>query len=186
MPQDRFPFRRSLPIRLVLCWLVPVAFCHADDWPQILGPQRNGVINNGRIGDVLPRQPKVVWRHQVGQGYAGPVVVGEQVFIFHRLGASERVEAVDRETGNLNWSTDFPAVYTGGFNSDSGPRCVPLVHQGTYTGFKDEKTTEVKVEIQALEPPAVSDDELFNAMVEHPILVNRPIVCTPKGVACWA
>jgi arsenate reductase len=28
----------------------------------------------------------------------------------------------------------------------------------------------------------VSDDELLDAMVEHPILVNRPIVCTPKGV----
>ncbi|MCK9918579.1 arsenate reductase (glutaredoxin) [Microbacteriaceae bacterium K1510] len=28
----------------------------------------------------------------------------------------------------------------------------------------------------------VSDETLLDAMVEHPILVNRPIVCTPKGV----
>lgn len=28
----------------------------------------------------------------------------------------------------------------------------------------------------------VSDIELLNAMVEHPVLVNRPIVCTQKGV----
>lgn len=28
----------------------------------------------------------------------------------------------------------------------------------------------------------VSDDRLLDAMVEHPILVNRPIVVTPKGV----
>jgi len=28
----------------------------------------------------------------------------------------------------------------------------------------------------------VSDEELLAAMVAHPILVNRPIVCTPKGV----
>jgi arsenate reductase len=30
--------------------------------------------------------------------------------------------------------------------------------------------------------PAVSDDDLLTAMLEHPVLVNRPIVCTPKGV----
>lgn len=30
--------------------------------------------------------------------------------------------------------------------------------------------------------PDVSDDALLAAMVEHPILVNRPIVVTPKGV----
>lgn len=28
----------------------------------------------------------------------------------------------------------------------------------------------------------VSDDALLAAMLEHPVLVNRPIVCTPKGV----
>ena len=28
----------------------------------------------------------------------------------------------------------------------------------------------------------VSSDVILSAMLEHPILVNRPIVCTPKGV----
>jgi arsenate reductase (glutaredoxin) len=30
--------------------------------------------------------------------------------------------------------------------------------------------------------PAVSDEALLDAMLAHPILVNRPIVCTEKGV----
>jgi len=30
--------------------------------------------------------------------------------------------------------------------------------------------------------PTVDDKTLLNAMVEHPLLVNRPIVCTVKGV----
>lgn len=29
----------------------------------------------------------------------------------------------------------------------------------------------------------VSEDAILDAMVTHPILVNRPIVCTPKGAA---
>jgi arsenate reductase len=33
-----------------------------------------------------------------------------------------------------------------------------------------------------LTKPGVDDETLLLAMVEHPILVNRPIVCTPKGV----
>ena len=34
-----------------------------------------------------------------------------------------------------------------------------------------------------LTDPAVSDEAILDAMLDHPILVNRPIVCTPKGVA---
>jgi len=30
--------------------------------------------------------------------------------------------------------------------------------------------------------PALSDDQLLDAMLAHPILINRPIVVTPEGV----
>lgn len=33
-----------------------------------------------------------------------------------------------------------------------------------------------------LDDPSVSDDQILDAMIEHPILINRPIVVTPKGV----
>ena len=33
-----------------------------------------------------------------------------------------------------------------------------------------------------LADPALSDDELLDAMMAHPILINRPIVVSPKGV----
>ena len=33
-----------------------------------------------------------------------------------------------------------------------------------------------------LDNPALSDGELLDAMMAHPILINRPIVVTPKGV----
>jgi arsenate reductase len=33
-----------------------------------------------------------------------------------------------------------------------------------------------------LADPAVSDDALLDAMLAHPVLINRPFVVTPKGV----
>lgn len=33
-----------------------------------------------------------------------------------------------------------------------------------------------------LTAPDISDDALLDAMVAHPVLVNRPLVCTPRGV----
>lgn len=34
-----------------------------------------------------------------------------------------------------------------------------------------------------LEDPSLGDDALFDAMLAHPILINRPIVVSPLGVA---
>lgn len=33
-----------------------------------------------------------------------------------------------------------------------------------------------------LTDPGTSDEAILNAMVQHPVLVNRPIVCTAKGI----
>lgn len=33
-----------------------------------------------------------------------------------------------------------------------------------------------------LENPALTEDQLLDAMMAHPILINRPIVISPKGV----
>ena len=33
-----------------------------------------------------------------------------------------------------------------------------------------------------LDDPNLTDDELIDAMIEHPILINRPVVVTPRGV----
>jgi len=100
----------------------------AGDWPQILGPNRNGAAVDEKSIEAWPAPgPKVNWSFPIGSGYAGPVVVGERVIIFHRVGGIERVESIDIANGKSVWKADYPATYSGGFNSDTGPRCVPLV-----------------------------------------------------------
>jgi len=45
------------------------------------------------------------------------------------------------------------------------------------------RTTKSPAEDLGLMAPSVSDETILEAMLAHPILVNRPIVCTAKGVA---
>lgn len=44
------------------------------------------------------------------------------------------------------------------------------------------RTTKSPAEALGLLDPAVSHEDLLDAMLLHPVLVNRPIVCSPKGV----
>lgn len=44
------------------------------------------------------------------------------------------------------------------------------------------RTTKSPAQTLGLLDESVSDEALIDAMLEHPILVNRPIVCSPKGV----
>lgn len=44
------------------------------------------------------------------------------------------------------------------------------------------RTTKSPAQELGLLDDAVPDETLLDAMIEHPVLVNRPIVCSPKGV----
>lgn len=44
------------------------------------------------------------------------------------------------------------------------------------------RTTKSPAEALGLLDDKVTDNDILSAMLEHPVLVNRPIVCSPKGV----
>jgi outer membrane protein assembly factor BamB len=100
----------------------------AGDWPQILGPLRNGSAEGESLSPWSSTGPPIQWTQDVGQGYAGVAVRNNRVVVFHRVDSLERVQAFDAQTGKSLWKADFPAGYRGGINPDTGPRCVPLVH----------------------------------------------------------
>jgi len=116
---------------IVLNLLLLRASAFAADWPQILGPERNGRAQGEKLAPAWPEAgPTLKWRYKLGAGYAGPTVVGKQVVVFHRVADVERIEAVNVADGKSLWKSDSPAEYRGGINEDLGPRCVPLIHAG--------------------------------------------------------
>ena len=104
----------------------------AGDWPQILGPNRNGQANGEKIAAWPASGPRTLWTYTIGEGFSGPSVVGNSVIVFHRVDNKEgtefeRIEAVNAQTGKQVWKTDFDATYAGGINPDTGPRSVPVI-----------------------------------------------------------
>ena len=108
----------------------------AGDWPQILGPLRNGqAVNEPDLKPWPQDGPRKIWSAALGAGYAGPAVFQDRVVAFHREGDQERLEALDAATGRKIWSAQFDAAYNGGIDPDKGPRCVPVIHQGRVLAF---------------------------------------------------
>lgn len=100
----------------------------ANDWPQILGPNRDGVaVGEKLLGEWPKSGPKEIWSKPCGQGYAGVAVKDEKVILFHRVGTNDIVECLDANSGKEIWKTETKSIYRGGFSSDLGPRCVPTI-----------------------------------------------------------
>jgi outer membrane protein assembly factor BamB len=109
------------------------------DWPQYLGPDRNGVYRGPTLAETWgPNGPRVVWQKQVGQGFSGPVVADGRVILFHRIGDREVVESLDARTGAPQWTYGYPTSYRDDFGFDEGPRAVPVVANGVVYTFGAE------------------------------------------------
>lgn len=62
------------------------------------------------------------------------------------------------------------------------PQLLALFAAANVTPLQALRIARSPAEEMGLTAPSVTEDQLLEAMIAHPILVNRPIVCTPKGV----
>jgi outer membrane protein assembly factor BamB len=132
-------FRRSLLLNLAIGLLALGPSLAADDWPQWLGPHRDGVWRETGILDRFPAEGlKARWRTPLGSGYSGPAVARGRVYVMDRSigsnGAStpaggipgrERVLCLNEPDGRILWTHDYEAAYT--LSYPAGPRTTPTV-----------------------------------------------------------
>ena len=103
-------------------------YCFAD-WPQFLGPHRNGTTQNENIPfEFADGEPEIEWEHSIGNGFSGPVVSNGHVVIFHRKGNRAVTDALNIEDGKPVWAYEYETDYVDNFGFDNGPRAVPLIH----------------------------------------------------------
>src|SRR5438309_9302711 len=108
--------------------LLCAAPSYATDWPQFLGPTRNGIYAGNDLAASWPSAgPRLVWQKKVGQGFSGPAVASGKLILFHRLDDKETVECLDSKTGTSRWTFDYPTKYRDDFGFDEGPRATPAI-----------------------------------------------------------
>jgi outer membrane protein assembly factor BamB len=135
---------RSLTMLVIFFALVGAAW--GDDWPQWLGPQRDGVWRETGIVEKFPPEgPPVRWRTEIAAGYAGPAVADGRVYVTDRVVAKEakkpaspferghiagtdRVLCLNEADGKLLWKHEYDCPYT--ISYPLGPRTTPVVHEG--------------------------------------------------------
>src|SRR3954471_20300438 len=72
--------------RLVLAFGLAVILTQASasDWPQFLGPTRNGVYTGPALTASWPKDgPPILWQRKVGAGFSGPAVADGKLILFH-------------------------------------------------------------------------------------------------------
>jgi len=105
-------------------WCILSLLTH--DWPQLLGPNRNGIYTDADV-----KWPTAfAWTRDAGEGFAAPVIAGGKVILFHRRDNQEIVEAFDAATGKTLWKTGYPTTYKDDYGFDEGPRSAPTVADG--------------------------------------------------------
>jgi outer membrane protein assembly factor BamB len=115
--------RRARKVALALLPLLLAA-----DWPQFLGPARDGHSPETGLNWDWPKGgPPVAWSVDVGAGWAGPVVAGDKLVLFHRVKDEEVVACLDPATGKEKWAFRYRAKYRDAFRFDDGPRATPLI-----------------------------------------------------------
>jgi len=106
--------------------LVSACTALAADWPQYLGPDRNGTSPEKGLMRSWPASgPKVLWTVALGIGFGGPVVKDGKVYLLDRDdNVGDNLRCFDLSNGKELWNFAYDAP---GKVSFPGSRSLPIV-----------------------------------------------------------
>jgi outer membrane protein assembly factor BamB len=99
----------------------------ASDWPQWLGPNRNGISAEiGLLKSWPATGPKILWRIPLGAGFSGVSISQGCVYTMLSQGDDEFVVCLDAASGKELWRARSGATFKD--TNGDGPRSTPTVH----------------------------------------------------------
>jgi outer membrane protein assembly factor BamB len=122
--------RRSFYVAVIIAGLGAIVEAQGPtDWTQWRGPARDGVIASFTPPPTWPDALVKRWNVEIGTGYATPIVVGDRVYQFSRLGENETMTAFDAAHGKQLWQSGYPAPFTMLKATEAhgpGPKATPI------------------------------------------------------------
>ena len=155
----------------------------AADWPQHLGPHRNGISDETGLIDKFPADgPKILWRVPGGVGMSGIAVVGEMAVTLVQDEEHQKVLALNAGTGKQMWSTDVALAFKNAMGD--GPRGMPAISGGlvfVYTGegilaALDAKSGEIRWKHDVVTELGGKSAEY--GMACSPLVVDKQVIVT--------
>lgn len=99
-----------------------------EDWPTFYGPRQDFSSRETGLRTAWGADgPRLLWRWPKGEGYASPVVAGERLILFHRVGGFEEAVCLDRTSGAFRWRFRQPTTYRDRYGYNGGPRASPVI-----------------------------------------------------------
>lgn len=105
----------------------------SSDVTQWRGASRDGVIAGFTPPQTWPDTLVQKWKVEIGTGYATPLVVGNRVYQFSRIGENETMTALEADSGKLLWQTGYPARFAmnpATKQHGPGPKSTPVSSGG--------------------------------------------------------
>jgi outer membrane protein assembly factor BamB len=98
----------------------------AAEWPQILGPNRNGISAETNLLDQWPTDgPQEIWRVRGGVGMSGLAISRGRLITVVQRDGNQTVVALDAKTGKPIWEQVVAPQYRNGMGD--GPRATPTI-----------------------------------------------------------
>jgi outer membrane protein assembly factor BamB len=120
--------------RFMAACLIAVSLANrhaAADWPQFLGPHRDGMsTETGLNWDWKKSPPKPLWKVPLGKGYSSVAVVDGRIYTMAQRDARDGVVCLDARDGQEIWFYDAAPTYIDKQKQGAGPRATPVFNEG--------------------------------------------------------
>lgn len=98
-----------------------------QNWPQFLGPTRDGVVKDITVPTTWgSNPPRPLWQREIGSGCSGFAIYGENAITQEQRGEHEYVVCYSVKSGKQRWQCEVDGALQTMLGGD-GPRATPTI-----------------------------------------------------------